>query len=277
MSVQTEINRIESAKTAIATAIAGKGVTVPSGTKIDGMAALIEGIEAGGGGGTSVETCTVNISSTSYDGSSTMFEVVYLTVENDSITQATGSVPAEGFGEFTVLKNSLMTFQLPLIGGAGSFDEIVVNEGDSELAYLNEEANTVVHIGNDDVHEIIVYGIASGAGTGGTSVETCTVKLTSSASSYVASRATYTSIDANGNLVAKCAEVSGTSFIIENVVCGTAMCLYYQRNAGSQGYTFTNCMLMWMGSNYHVAVAITASRGETAIINSAFSAAGGSG
>lgn len=51
MSVQTEITRIESAKTAIATAIAGKGVTVPDGTLLNGMAPLIESIEAGGGGG----------------------------------------------------------------------------------------------------------------------------------------------------------------------------------------------------------------------------------
>ena len=49
MSVQSEITRIESAKTAIASAIEGKGVTVPDGTLLDGMAALIEGIEAGGG------------------------------------------------------------------------------------------------------------------------------------------------------------------------------------------------------------------------------------
>ena len=49
MSVQTEITRIESAKTAIATAIAGKGVTVPDGTLLDGMAPLIESIETGGG------------------------------------------------------------------------------------------------------------------------------------------------------------------------------------------------------------------------------------
>lgn len=48
MSIQTEITRIESAKTAIATAIEGKGVTVPTGTKLDGMAALVEAIEAGG-------------------------------------------------------------------------------------------------------------------------------------------------------------------------------------------------------------------------------------
>lgn len=90
-----ELDRIEAAKTAIGTAIAGKGVAVPSGTKLDGMAALIEGIEQGGGGedvsaetaeytelltdlettidalpdagsgggsGGSVETCTVNVS-----------------------------------------------------------------------------------------------------------------------------------------------------------------------------------------------------------------------
>lgn len=50
MSVQTEITRIESAKTAIATAIEGKGVTVPEGTKLDGLAALVEAISAGGGG-----------------------------------------------------------------------------------------------------------------------------------------------------------------------------------------------------------------------------------
>ena len=49
MSVQSEITRIESAKTAIATAIEGKGVTVPEGTKLDGLAALVESIEAGGG------------------------------------------------------------------------------------------------------------------------------------------------------------------------------------------------------------------------------------
>lgn len=49
MSVQSEITRLANAKTALATAIEGKGVTVPEGTKLDGMAALIESIEASGG------------------------------------------------------------------------------------------------------------------------------------------------------------------------------------------------------------------------------------
>ena len=49
MSIQTELTRITNAKAAIKTAVEGKGVTVPDGTLLDGMAALIESIEAGGG------------------------------------------------------------------------------------------------------------------------------------------------------------------------------------------------------------------------------------
>ena len=48
MSVQTELTRITNAKAAIKAAIEGKGVTVPTGTKLDGLAALVEAISAGG-------------------------------------------------------------------------------------------------------------------------------------------------------------------------------------------------------------------------------------
>lgn len=51
MSIQTELTRITNAKASIVSAIEGKGVTVPDGTLLDGMASLIESIEAGGGGG----------------------------------------------------------------------------------------------------------------------------------------------------------------------------------------------------------------------------------
>lgn len=72
MSVGTEISRLENAKAAITTAIAGKGVTVPSGTKLDSMAALIDSIQAGGGanellewfGGSKYYTTTVTPTST---------------------------------------------------------------------------------------------------------------------------------------------------------------------------------------------------------------------
>ena len=47
MSVHSEIDRIAGAKSDISTAIMNKGVTVPSGTKLDGMAALIDSISGG--------------------------------------------------------------------------------------------------------------------------------------------------------------------------------------------------------------------------------------
>ena len=50
MSIQTELTRLTNAKAAIQTAIEGKGVTVPEATLLDGMASLIDSIEAGGGG-----------------------------------------------------------------------------------------------------------------------------------------------------------------------------------------------------------------------------------
>ena len=50
MNIQTELTRITNAKAAVKAAIEGKGVTVPDGTLLDGMAPLIESIEAGGGG-----------------------------------------------------------------------------------------------------------------------------------------------------------------------------------------------------------------------------------
>ena len=49
MSIQTELTRITNAKAAIKTAVESKGVTVPDGTLLDGIASLIESIEAGGG------------------------------------------------------------------------------------------------------------------------------------------------------------------------------------------------------------------------------------
>ena len=51
MSIQTELTRLTNAKAAIKAAIEGKGVTVPEATLLDGMASLIESIEAGGGSG----------------------------------------------------------------------------------------------------------------------------------------------------------------------------------------------------------------------------------
>lgn len=48
MSITSEINRLQTAKADLKTAIENKGVTVPSNTKIDGYADLVDSIETGG-------------------------------------------------------------------------------------------------------------------------------------------------------------------------------------------------------------------------------------
>lgn len=48
MSIQSEVSRLNAAKSDLASAITAKGVTVPGTTKLDGYAALVEQIEAGG-------------------------------------------------------------------------------------------------------------------------------------------------------------------------------------------------------------------------------------
>ena len=50
MSVQTQIDRISGAVSDALAALTEKGVTVPEETKVDGLAALIESIEADGAG-----------------------------------------------------------------------------------------------------------------------------------------------------------------------------------------------------------------------------------
>ncbi len=49
MSIASEITRLQNAKSSIKTSIESKGVTVPSATKLDGYAALIDTIATGGG------------------------------------------------------------------------------------------------------------------------------------------------------------------------------------------------------------------------------------
>ena len=95
MSIQTELTRITNAKAAIKTAIKGKGVTVPDGTMLDGMAALIEAIEIGGGssgGGGSASVTMKGVNFYDYDGtlvaSYTIAEAQALTTLPDGPTHA---------------------------------------------------------------------------------------------------------------------------------------------------------------------------------------------
>lgn len=77
MGIQTELTRISNAKSAIKAAIEGKGVTVPDGTLLDGMGALIGSIEAGGGGvDTSQDTVTASVLAAGYTAHNAAGELI---------------------------------------------------------------------------------------------------------------------------------------------------------------------------------------------------------
>ena len=132
MSIQTELTRLANAKAAIQTAIEGKGVTVPDGTLLDGMAALIEAIDAGGGGGGVLPTPFTNITTGTFILASLSYCSKYpithglgivptlFAVYNDVDVSKSGSIAyiiylahsntnTSGFGAYADSKNNVKT------------------------------------------------------------------------------------------------------------------------------------------------------------------------
>lgn len=91
MSVASEITRLQNAKADLKTAIEGKGVTVPSNTKLDGYADLVDSIS--GGGDPDVEGINLNLTGmgTSNDSPYIIHITKPLTllriVENNEVTE----------------------------------------------------------------------------------------------------------------------------------------------------------------------------------------------
>lgn len=105
MSIASDVTRIERAKAAIKAAIEGKGVTVPDATLLDGMAALIESIEAGGIDGVTVDEF---IAARMYEADSDALEYIESIVDSTAFVNlfvdkgtATGVGMSAGLNDLT--------------------------------------------------------------------------------------------------------------------------------------------------------------------------------
>lgn len=98
--MSTEIARLNRAKADISSAITEKGVTVPSSTKLDGMAELIKGIS---GGGTSTEIVPVKIYWQSPADKNFVMEIQYFDYTvHQIVSLISEDLDPNKTGEFTV-------------------------------------------------------------------------------------------------------------------------------------------------------------------------------
>lgn len=130
MSIQTELPRIINAKAAIKAAIEGKGVTVPEATLLDGMASLIESIEAGGGsGGGGFDSNHVDIACGSFVTAEAIMGIYvdcgFPISKDDAFMYVFGSIPiaarTEGANIAGYFANKMPSAALPDAAYGGTF------------------------------------------------------------------------------------------------------------------------------------------------------------
>ena len=160
MSIQTELTRLTNAKAAIQTAIAGKGVTVPSGTLLDGMAALIESIKAGG-----------DFNSTIVKGSFTLSErtkipnQTYPTSDAFIIEHNSGFVPRAVFLYTEKIATDCPTLYVSVVKKYNDFNyyltiSAVYKFGITQKYANNHNTTSTTVLWNDSIDSIILNNVA---------------------------------------------------------------------------------------------------------------------
>ena len=171
MSIQTELARITNAKAAVKAAIEGKGVTVPDGTLVDGMAPLIESIETGinATGGTITVSSDVNDYVLTHGlGEVPKFFVIGMMENFSKLTDKT-YILIGAFGFSDVRSQYRISASSYMNAPDGVFKEAAITmTGDSRqsIASANEETITVAYSGG--LHKLIAgatyYWVAVGSG-----------------------------------------------------------------------------------------------------------------
>lgn len=174
MSIASEITRLRGAKSDLKDAIEGKGVTVPSATKLDGYADLVDAISQGGGTlGTKTITSngTYNASSDGYDG----YSKVTANVPNSYSASDEGKVVSNGAlvsqttgfitenGTYTTTTNNEVIANVPNTYSASDEGKVV-----SSGALVAQTSDTVTANDTYDTTLInsLTVNVAGGGGAG---------------------------------------------------------------------------------------------------------------
>lgn len=139
MSVATELQRIIDAKADIKTAIEGKGVTVPSATKLDGYAALVSAIQTGGVTGLEYEAGTVTKSTGSNITISTQLSMTKFFVMLDIQTPTYGVNGCIGYAGTNAME--------AVVSGSGMAESTLVGVGRETRTTWSGYATNTAYVG----------------------------------------------------------------------------------------------------------------------------------
>lgn len=157
MSIASEITRLQGAKADLATAIEGKGVSVPSATKLDGYADLVDAISQGGGGGTMQSKSVSYTPSTSAQSQTVTADAGYDGLSSVAVSVA--AMPSGTEGTPTATKGTVSNNSIAVTpsvtnsagyieGGTKTGESVTVSASDVTSGYQIKTANGTYDVTN---------------------------------------------------------------------------------------------------------------------------------
>lgn len=172
MSIASDVTRIESAKAAIKAAIEGKGVTVPDATLLDGMASLIESIEAGGGINATAGIITVASDTTDYVlthnlGETPKFFAAAMAEMYSTFTGKTNLLIA-AWGWSDVAHQARASATAALNSASCKANRVAITENVNKISLTSANANTITLASSSGTMKLVggatYYWVAVGSG-----------------------------------------------------------------------------------------------------------------
>ena len=148
MAISDEIARLQQAKADLKTAIENKGVTVPSSTKLDGYADLVDSIETGGGDNTGEWTyikCNTSVNGTNPNAKAGSKFYIQYTNSSNLIVEFISTV---NYTTRTWGSNKLVSTEPTLLEDYDTWYRIKpnnMNVGDIGTLTITQSAGTVIY------------------------------------------------------------------------------------------------------------------------------------